>query len=174
MASPIILPTCGLLETASVSTPSAALRSSKSDQHSLVSVNSDNMVNQHRICETGIISRFAPQDFIVSFESEPFWLLSLSPRFVRRIYLDNPISSLNELHSYLSLSPRLNIFNKIVSHLGLHRFAFHFELSSLPSNTIVLISGTPEFFQLAVSRHHEFRALFVYTNYHFPAYRFDG
>ena len=83
-----------------------------------------------------------------------------------KIYVDNAISSLSELHSYLSLSPRLNIFNKIVSRLGFQRFVFHFNSGRLSSETIFLVSGSPEYFQLMVARYHSFRIIFIYDLHH--------
>lgn len=115
----------------------------------------------HRVVETGVIFPFIKHSFVCCFQSEPFWLLALDPSFTSRIYVDNSISSFTDFHFYLSTYNRLNLFNKMVSRLGRSKFIFDFRLDSLARDTIVLISGSPEFFQLTVHRYSNFHTLFI-------------
>ena len=101
------------------------------------------VMKDSRIFETGSIQRFNSHDFVLCFESEPFWIMSLNLILTKSLLIDNAISTFSEFHTYLSQFRRYNIF---VSRLGRSKFQFYFQSNSVSSDAILLISGIPEFF----------------------------
>ena len=121
-----------------------------------------------KLTEKGNLSLFSAVSVVLSFESEPFWLLSSQPQFIDRIYIDNSISSFSELHSYLTpFTSRLNLYNKLISRIGLSKFCFSFTPDQLHPSTILLVSGSPALFSSATKLHPSLRAVFA-RDHHYP------
>ena len=123
-----------------------------------------------RFFETGSIQRFCSHDFVLCFESEPFWIMSLNPIFTKSVFIDNAISTFSEFHTYLSQFRRLTLYTIFDSRLGRSKFQFNFQSDSVSSDSILLISGTPDFFQLCVTRYPSLRAKFLF-DHHFPRHK---
>ena len=114
--------------------------------------NSDNVTfcppTTGTITEIGILPTFAKVSFVLCFETEPYWLFSLLPSFIDRIFINNDIDSFSAFHAYLQpFSTRINLYNRLTSRLGFNKFCFSFSISELDPSTIVLVSDSPGCFK---------------------------
>lgn len=128
----------------------------------ITSSSSTTTVDLVRTVEMGTLEGKAPISVVLAFETEPFWIFVLHSQLVSKVFVDNALSSFSELNSYLSLYPgRHKLYNTIVSRVGISRFCFSFSHSDLTANAIVLVSGSPSFFDHVKSLYPMHRLVFV-------------
>ena len=124
--------------------------------------------SESRQLTSGVLLPLQPSRFLVLFETEPFWLIGLQPHFPTEIYLANAFNSIDEFCSYLSLFPaRLSLYNKIISRFR-HRFKFNHSVPTLPSDTIVLVSGSCSYFTSTLALYSNFKIIFLFDGHHAP------
>ena len=92
--------------------------------------------------------------------------MSVQPHFTTTIFIDNAIGSIDSLCSYFSLFPdRLILYNKVVTRMG-SRFKFNHNIHTLPSDTIVLVSGSCKHFPKTLDRYSNFRIIFLFDGHY--------
>ena len=62
------------------------------------------------------------------------------------------------------------MYNKLTSRLSFNKFRFLFSITDLDPSTVVLISGSPEFFKRLLNRFPEHRMVFI-SDAHYPERR---
>ena len=112
-------------------------------------------------------SRIFERGVLLVFEIEPYWLFALHPNFVLSLLIDNGgIDNFSEFHQYLSISPRLDLYNNLISRVGRNKFLFTFCTSKLDPTTIVLVSGSPAFYHSVTIRYPSLTTIYLFDNHH--------
>lgn len=80
--------------------------------------------------------------------------------------MDNDLKSIDDLCSYLSLFPaRISLYNKNISRLR-HRFKFNQNVSTLPTDTIVLVCGSCNYFSSIFHLYANFKIIFLFDGHY--------
>ena len=128
-----------------------------------------NLANVSQVVEHGTLKQFRKHSFFLLFEAQPWWILGLHLHLVESIDIVR-FDSFSSLYAHLSTYPhQLDLFNKAFLRIGLRRIRFTHILSSMPSDAIVLISGSISFYQMSIDNPalNTNQMLYVYDN-HYP------